>query len=73
MVGKHCSEHPDDPPLILESDNKTHIAYASCIECDRFLGWVGRKELTQYIYQLQSEINRFDRMLNKHESPHQNN
>jgi hypothetical protein len=58
MIDKSCSEHPELNPLILESGNQTHTACARCSQCGRFLGWVGRRDLSAHIGELEAEIAR---------------
>jgi hypothetical protein len=64
MINKSCSDHPDCPPLILDSGNQTHVSCARCAECDRFLGWVGRADLVAHIKELELEVNRLKAIFN---------
>jgi hypothetical protein len=63
MINKFCSEHPKQNPLIFDSGNQTHIACARCVECDRFLGWIGRTDLAAHISELEAEIARLRTIL----------
>jgi len=57
-INKSCSEHPEHIPLISNSGNQTHTARARCSQCNRFLGWISKDDLSSHIDELQIEINR---------------
>jgi hypothetical protein len=63
MINKSCSEHPELIPLIFDSGNQTHTACARCSQCDRFLGWIGRRDLSTYIDELEAEVARLRAIL----------
>jgi hypothetical protein len=63
MINKSCAEHPELIPLIFDSGNQTHTACARCPQCDRFLGWIGRRDLSTYIDELETEIARLRTIL----------
>jgi hypothetical protein len=63
MIDKSCAEHPELIPLIFDSGNQTHTACARCPKCDRFLGWIGRRDLATHVGQLESEIPRLRAIL----------
>jgi hypothetical protein len=63
MINKSCAEHPELIPLIFDSGNQTHTAGARCPQCDRFLGWIGRRDLSTYIDEMSAEIARLRAIL----------
>ena len=63
MIKKSCTEHPELIPLILDSGNQTHTACARCPKCERFLGWIGRRDLSTCIDELKTETDRLRTIL----------
>lgn len=62
-IGKYCPEHPERQPTIYESNNETHCASARCSRCQKFLGWIGKKDLAAYAEALSDESIRLQKML----------
>jgi hypothetical protein len=62
-IDKICIDHPDLAPKILSSGNSTHIAYACCVDCGRFLGWIGRQSLVDHIESMATEVDRLKSIL----------